>query len=199
MIDRLTANQPFTALARSISIVAIIAIILAGCTAQAVGNDQMDHGSNGGSETVPPEVEMIVGGNVFVDTVNGQFRVKLADKEGGMRQTHVKNFNFDRGNQIFVAKLTLEPEIGAIPWHTHPGPIAASVIQGEFTVTYADDCVPRTYKAGESFLEWGTDIHKGENLHNGETVVVIVPMGIPNGAPITNPVDQSAEDWTEPC
>jgi quercetin dioxygenase-like cupin family protein len=180
--------------ARSLVFIAIFALIGAGCTALA-----SDSGSNGGSETVPPAVEMIVEGNTFVDQVNGQFRVKLDERPGGMRQTNVVNFDFNDGNRIFVAKLTLEPEIGAIPWHTHPGPIAASVIEGELTVTYAGDCVPRTYQAGESFLEWGTDVHMAQNLHDGETVVVIAAMGIPEGAMITHPVDQDADDWADPC
>ena len=158
-----------------------------------------DATGNDAEGPVPPDIDMIVEGNVFVDDVRGAFDVDLAEYPEGIDDTRSAEFDFADGNQIFVAELTFEPEVGMIPWHTHPGPIAASVVEGEFTVTYTDDCVARTYETGESFLEWGDDVHMGQNLSDEETRVVIVPMGIPEGEEITQPVDQEADDWEQPC
>jgi quercetin dioxygenase-like cupin family protein len=106
-------------------------------------------------------------GNVFIDDVRTQFRIKLAPEPGGMRQTHVVNLH--DSNYVMVAEATFEP--GAhLDWHSHPGPVIVAIKQGALTVTFAEDCVARTYEEGYAWVDFGR-VHKAENLLTDEDTV----------------------------
>jgi quercetin dioxygenase-like cupin family protein len=72
---------------------------------------------------------------------------------------------------------------GAFGWHSHPGPSVVIVKAGVITFYTADDpsCSPRTYHAGDSFVDPGNVIHIGRNEGTQELVVVTVRF-VPHGA-----------------
>ncbi len=72
---------------------------------------------------------------------------------------------------------------GSFGWHSHPGPSIIIVKQGVITFYRADDprCTPQVYRAGDAFIDQGTDVHIG--INNGtEDLVVIVTRFLPDGA-----------------
>ena len=54
---------------------------------------------------------------------------------------------------------------GTTGWHGHPGPVLVTVKSGELTVVYTDDhgCEGTTYKAGQSFVDFGNVVHTALN------------------------------------
>ncbi len=84
--------------------------------------------------------------------------------------------------RVATARITIQP--GAIfPWHTHPGPVLATVAQGELVYVYADDCVERPYAAGQLFIDPGYDnIHTAFNPSETEEAVVVATfLNAPEG------------------
>ena len=68
-------------------------------------------------------------------------------------------------------------------WHTHPGPVFISVIQGEITFYEVDDptCTPRVVTAGQGYVDTGHG-HIGRNETGNpakDVAVVIAPVGGP--------------------
>lgn len=105
----------------------------------------------------------------FTDGVDMQVRVKL---DG--RRTRVINVREASG--VLTVRMELDP--GApIGWHTHPGPVVVSVVEGELTYVNADDCVKRVYGEGDAFIDPGQgNVHMAKNTAtteiNGEPVGV---------------------------
>lgn len=102
--------------------------------------------------------------------------------------------------RVATARITVQPG-AAFPWHTHPGPVLATVAAGELVYVYADDCVERPYTAGELFIDPGFDnIHTAFNPSETEEAVVMAtflnaPEG-ENGEGLTQPrePDQTCPD-----
>jgi hypothetical protein len=66
-------------------------------------------------------------------------------------------------------------------WHTHPGPVFITVIQGELTFYEVDDpsCSPMVVKVGEGYVDTGHG-HIGRNETGNparDVAVVIAPVG----------------------
>lgn len=66
-------------------------------------------------------------------------------------------------------------------WHTHPGPVFITVIQGQLTFYERDDptCSPTVYSAGEGFVDTGHG-HIGRNESGApakDVTVAIAPVG----------------------
>ena len=75
--------------------------------------------------------------------------------------------------RVAIAEITVQPG-AAFPWHTHPGPVIATLKQGTLVYVYADDCVERPYTAGELFIDPGFDnIHSAFNPSDDEAAVVV--------------------------
>jgi quercetin dioxygenase-like cupin family protein len=57
---------------------------------------------------------------------------------------------------VVTQSISMAPG-GTTGWHGHPGPVLVTVKSGELTIVYTDDktCEGRTYKAGESFVDFG--------------------------------------------
>lgn len=119
--------------------------------------------------------------------------IKVRDKLDG-RSTEVINLR-DASN-IAVVEITVQPG-AAFPWHTHPGPVLATVTEGDqdgaFVYIYPDDCVERPYEVGEAFVDPGGDnVHMAYNPSDAEeTVVVATFLGVPDEGDLTLPVDEN--------
>lgn len=61
-----------------------------------------------------------------------------------------------RRMQVFVQHLQVDAN-GALPWHSHPGPVVVTVVEG--SLIYEDarrgECRQRTYPAGAGFVDPG--------------------------------------------
>jgi len=65
-------------------------------------------------------------------------------------------------------------------WHTHPGPVFITVVEGEVTFYERDDptCTPIVVKAGEGYVDTGRG-HIGRNLTDlpaRDVTVIIAPV-----------------------
>jgi quercetin dioxygenase-like cupin family protein len=148
----LTTRQlaaPLLALALAL----VLAITLAPGAAEAI----ITLGDGGGAAEASIEPDKSDGFGVsallaepatFTAHTNATFRVRY-----DRRRAHNAILTRDISNTL-VAEVTWEPD-GTSGWHTHPGPVIVNVIEGEVTVTNATDCAPRTYGAGEAFLDPG--------------------------------------------
>ena len=72
----------------------------------------------------------------------------------------------------------------ATPWHTHPGQILVTVVEGELTLRTRD--TEKVYKTGESFAEMPGHLQQAHNTTAANTVVV-VSFVLPDGAPLSTP------------
>jgi quercetin dioxygenase-like cupin family protein len=117
--------------------------------------------------------------------------VQVRDKPDG-RSTEV--INLRDASHIAVVRITIQPG-AAFPWHTHPGPVLATVAEGDedgaFVYVYADDCVERPYEVGEAFVDPGGDnVHMAYNPSETDaTVVVATFLGVPVDVGLTQPVE----------
>ncbi|MBF8221226.1 cupin domain-containing protein [Halomonas sp. 328] len=84
--------------------------------------------------------------------------------------------------RVAIAEITVQPG-AAFPWHSHPGPVIATLKQGTLVYVYADDCVERPYAAGELFIDPGFDnIHRAFNPSDEEVAVVVATfLNAPEG------------------
>jgi hypothetical protein len=68
-------------------------------------------------------------------------------------------------------------------WHTHPGPVFITVLQGQVTFYEYDDpnCTPTVVSAGEGYVDTGHG-HIGLNQSGQpakDVTVIIAPVGLP--------------------
>lgn len=78
-------------------------------------------------------------------------------------------------------------------WHTHPGPVFISVLEGQVTFYEADDptCAPHVVSAGQGYVDTGRG-HVGRN-ETGEpakdVTVILAPVNLPfrDELPAPNP------------
>jgi hypothetical protein len=144
--------------------------------------------SGAGESPEPISAEPLTQRHAFPDDV----AVQVRDKPDG-RSTEVINLR-DASN-IAVVQITIPPG-AAFPWHTHPGPVLATVAEGDedgaFVYVYPDDCVERPYEVGEAFVDPGGDnVHMAYNPSDTEEAVVIATfLGVPDEGALTLPVGQ---------
>lgn len=190
----------------SLIVLAAVALIAA-LNAQAGNHDELEI-------IGPADAEIFAQGNTFPDDFRAEYRLKFGEPDdtgagqssdapplqAGGRETFERMVN--DGSGVYIGTLTFAPEedgeIGGVDWHTHPGPFVVAVVEGALTVTWSHDCEPRTYEAGEAFVDLGEQVHKAENFADEETVVYFSVLGVPEGEPITNVVTGD-DDFEEPC
>ncbi len=68
-------------------------------------------------------------------------------------------------------------------WHTHPGPVFITVLEGQLTFYEVDDpnCTPRVVHAGEGYVDTGHG-HIGRNESGTaakDVTIAIAPVGAP--------------------
>ena len=72
---------------------------------------------------------------------------------------------------------------GSTGWHTHPGPVFVTVLQGQVTFYEVDDpdCTPIVVSAGEGYVDTGHG-HIGRNETSQlakDVSVILAPVGLP--------------------
>ena len=72
---------------------------------------------------------------------------------------------------------------GSTGWHTHPGPVFITVLEGSVTFYEADDptCTPKVVYAGEGYVDTGRG-HYGRNETGApakDVTVILAPVGQP--------------------
>ena len=116
-------------------------------------------------------------------TFEDRLKVKRADDSGWKVDVKAKP-DFD------IAVQTIEFPAGAHSgWHSHPGPVFISVVEGTMTFYESDDpdCEPTVRSAGQGFLDVGDHAHIARNESGAKAKNVVVYFA-PPGAPLR--VDQ---------
>ena len=142
-----------------------------------------------GADASEPQIraEFLTQRHTFTDDV----AVQVRDKPDG-RPNEV--INLRDASKIAVLEITIDPG-AAFPWHTHPGPVLATVVEGDpegaFVYIYPDDCVERPYEVGEAFVDPGIgNVHMAYNPSaTHATVVIATFLGVPDEGGLTLPVD----------
>lgn len=90
----------------------------------------------------------------------------------------------DRFNLV-QSRLHFEPG-AATPWHTHPGQVVVTVLEGDNTFTMGD--MTHVYHTGDHFIELpGTIGMQARNAGAGRMSVMATYL-LPWGAPLSNPI-----------
>ena len=168
-----------SALPKRMALVVVVTLTAALLVAGLAGADELDAPSEGfGAEVLAPHA-------TFSDDVAAKFRLQY-----DRGRTIVSNLPRD-ASTVVVAKVTWAPGASS-GWHTHPGPVIVSVVEGSVELTNARDCVTHTYSAGEAFLDPGQgNVHIATNVGNTDAVAYATFLGVPDGAPAT--------EWVEPA
>lgn len=147
-------------------------------------------------EPVPPIQVFPVSAerSVFIDDVQMTIDLTVGERE-------TITLEMDDPSRVTVAEFVIQPG-AAFPWHTHPGPVFASVDAGEggLVFIYADDCVRREYETGNIFVDPGGDnVHTAYNPSDTEETVIVatffdVPDPDEDGTPVPLAIPVDAEE-----
>lgn len=118
----------------------------------------------------------------FTDDVAATFELTYADGETD-EPTVVE---LEDASTVVVAEATWEAGARS-GWHRHPGMSVVHMVEGEIEHTMEDDCVPRTYAAGDAWIDPGR-VHKADSEDGAFAYVTF--LGIPDDEPPT--------EWVEP-
>lgn len=132
------------------------------------------------------QVEILGEPATFSDEVSATFELSFADAEG--EEPIV--IDMDDASNVIVAEATWT-EGARSGWHQHPGMAIVHMVEGEIEYTMADDCVSRTYSAGDAWIDPGA-VHTADS-ENGARAYVIF-LGIPEGEPATESIDSESVD-----
>jgi hypothetical protein len=119
-------------------------------------------------------VSQLVGRATFAEAI----KVKRASAEDHWKVSiHAKP-----ALDIAVQTITFDPG-GKSGWHSHPGPVFISVVEGTMTFYESDDptCSPTVRHAGEGFLDTGEHAHIARN-ETGALARNVVTYFAPPGA-----------------
>jgi hypothetical protein len=111
-------------------------------------------------------------------TFEDRLKVKRADDSGWKVDIKAKP-DFD------IAVQTIEFPAGAHSgWHSHPGPVFISVVEGTMTFYESDDpnCEPTVRSAGEGYLDVGDHAHIARNESGAKAKNVVVYFAPPGAA-----------------
>jgi hypothetical protein len=111
-------------------------------------------------------------------TIQDAFKVKRASEEDNWKvAVHAKP-----ALDVAVQTITFQPG-GQSGWHTHPGPVFISVVEGTMTFYESDDptCSPIVRHTGEGFLDTGEHAHIARN-ETGAPARNVVTYFAPPGA-----------------
>ncbi len=174
-----TDNIRGSALVKRTALVVALTLTAALLVAGLAGANEVDGPAGGfGAEVLAAHAS-------FPDDVAAQFRLKY-----DRGPTIVSNLPRDASTMV-VAKVTWPPGASS-GWHTHPGPVLVSMVEGSVELTNARDCVIHTYSAGEAFLDPGQgNVHIATNVGETDAVAYATFLGVPDGAPAT--------EWVEPA
>jgi quercetin dioxygenase-like cupin family protein len=105
------------------------------------------------------------------------FKVKRMGEDGWKVKVDA-----DPALDIAVQRIVFQPG-GQSGWHSHPGPVFISVVEGTMTFYESDDpdCVPIVRHAGEGFLDAGDHAHIARN-ETSDPATNVVTYLVPPGA-----------------
>jgi quercetin dioxygenase-like cupin family protein len=97
----------------------------------------------------------VVARGTFADPTDVKFKVDTL----GQEVVHVGN-----AQQTVVQQIVIGPG-GHTGWHSHPGPVVVVVTGGTLTFYSSEDpgCNPRTYGAGDAFIESRPGLGRNES------------------------------------
>jgi hypothetical protein len=104
-------------------------------------------------------------------TIEDRFRVKRVDKSLDWAVEVAAKPSLD------IAVQTIDfPVDSQSTWHTHPGPVFISVVEGRMTFYESDDpnCEPTVREKGEGFLDVGDHAHIARNESGAPARNVVV-------------------------
>ncbi|MCU4972074.1 cupin domain-containing protein [Halobacteria archaeon AArc-m2/3/4] len=160
------------------------ALTLSGTTAADEDDEEDDYDENDDEVEVDEpdgfDVEVIAEHAPFADEVAATFEVTYDDADEPI------TVDLDDASTVILAEATWE-EGAESGWHRHPGMSIVRMIEGEIEHTMEDDCVPRTYSAGDAWIDPG-HVHKADSEEGALAHVTF--LGIPDGEPAT--------EWVEP-
>jgi len=113
----------------------------------------------------------------FADSVDVKFKIK-----GGREQV----IQAPELQDTVMQQIIIGPG-GSTGWHSHPGPVVVLVKAGELTFYSSNDptCTPRTYSAGQAFVDSGQGhVHLARNLSPSQNVELWATyFDVPPGGP----------------
>lgn len=142
-------------------------------------NEDHENEANGNSVDEPEgfEVNILAEHAPFVDDVAARFCLTYADEEEG--ETTV--VDLEDASSVIVGEVIWH-EGARSGWHRHPGMSIISMVEGEIVHTMEDDCVPRTYAAGDAWMDPG-HVHTADSEDGARAYIMF--FGIPEGEPAT--------------
>ena len=117
----------------------------------------------------------IIARATFVDPADVKFK---SQGEQGQQVMHAPDLRETVIQQIIIAPG------GSTGWHSHPGPAVALIKAGALTLYSSEDptCTPRTYSAGQAFIDPGQGhAHLGRNLGSENVEVWVTYFDVPAG------------------
>lgn len=139
------------------------------------GNDDDDQQEGFEAEVVAPHA-------TFAGDVAAAIGVSYED--GARESVFLRD-----ASTLVVVRVSREPG-GASGWHTDNGPVLANVVEGEVDVTYGDECITRTYSAGEAAVITGKSADKVANASDTEPAMAyVIFLGVPDGEPPSSPAE----------
>lgn len=134
------------------------------------------------AQAPPPPIaaEPLTPRSVFIDDIGLKFKIK---RDGGATDV----VSVPDPSSTVVVRYTVQP--GAqFPWHSHAGPVVVNLVSGAITYVGAEDCVGRTYAAGQAFVDPGQGhVHTAFNPTNAPTVFVATFFHAPATGPLLIP------------
>jgi quercetin dioxygenase-like cupin family protein len=110
----------------------------------------------------------------FVDPVDVKFKIK----EGRQEVLHAPELL-----ETVMQQIVIGPG-GSTGWHSHPGPVVVLIKSGELTFYSSEDptCTPRTYSAGQAFIDRGQGhVHLARNLGSQNVELWVTYFDVPVG------------------
>lgn len=165
---------------------AVAAGTLAVGTPAAAGEEHGDGNGNGEENGERDDgegfdVEILGEHAPFVDDVAATFELTFADSE----DEEPIVVDMDDASSVIVAEATWT-EGARSGWHQHPGMSIVHMVEGEVEFTMEDDCVSRTYEAGDAWIDPGA-VHTADSEEGARAYVTF--LGIPAGEPATEEID----------
>ena len=128
------------------------------------------------------DVEVVTEHAPFADNVAATFEVTYPDAEDDESIV----VDLDDASTTLLAEVRWE-EGARSGWHRHPGMSIVQMVEGEIEHTMEDNCEPRTYSAGDAWIDPG-HVHTADSEEGAFAYITF--LGIPDGEPAT--------EWVEP-
>lgn len=166
----------------------LLKALSAGAALSAVSGVAAADDDEDNDDDVQPEgftTEVVAPHATFTDDVGAAFGVTYEDDVEDSVFLH-------DASTVVIVRASLEPG-GTSGWHIDEGPAIVNIVEGEVDVTFADDedeCVTRTYAAGEAVIATGGHADLVDNASESEPAMAyIIFLGVPDGEPPSTPVE----------